>query len=207
MPTLHPFLFEAWKEYVAVITALPRPTSKEFTEEHYLKTLMAFDSFLEKERWFKQAQTQQEVSNIRKDLKASAPFKVGRYAITICPQSGDYNTLLQIMGLVTQITALPAGTYVIEQRSEGDEEPYGWHVHATYDSTYAPSKVKQFIYQKLKPHGWHRDNCRLYIKKCYNNAWEENYIRGNKFDASKDRKVLKDKELRLKYNLQDIYTW
>lgn len=202
---MHPFLFEAWKEYVDFInTQLPPPDSKEYKHEHFEMQMFAWEEYRRKEQWFRQAETQVRVAEIKKTMQSPKEYSIGRLAITICPESGDHNTMLFIMEVVKTVSCIPHGSFVLEQRSEGDEEPYGWHIHATADSTYAPSKVKQFVLQKLKARGYNAFVC---VKKCYNDAWEENYIKGNKFNALKDKKVLKDKELRLKYNLQDIYTW
>lgn len=44
------------------------------------------------------------------------------------------------------------GYYVIEQRSEGEQEPYGWHIHwlVEFDCTSSPKVISQQVYQCFK---------------------------------------------------------
>lgn len=147
-----------------------------------------------------EAQRQYRVSMFRAGLKTEKASK--QVALTICPQEHTtHTTLLRVMELVKTLTVYTAISYCFEQRSEDDEPEYGWHVHMVVSTDYAPSKVKQFVQQKLTRAGI---TATYYATKADEN-WYLHYMQGQKHDPKKEKKVMKDTVLRERYNLQKIY--
>lgn len=147
-----------------------------------------------------EAVRQATTAKFRLVYKEPEPDK--RIALTICPESHNtYHILDKIVVLVKSCTAIKGGKYVYEQRSEGDEPEYGWHIHLVVDSDYPPSKVRQFVQQKLKSKGINA----TYWATRADDKWEKNYMEGDKHDKTKVGKVKKDAILRDKYGLQKIY--
>lgn len=128
-------------------------------------------------------------------------FKISNVALTLCPDHGDHETMLQIAKIVDSVSCVLGGKYVIEQRSEPGAEPYGWHLHFMIQTTYAPSRVKQYVQQAVSARGY----VATYWATPADERWHTNYMEGNKFDEKKDLKVKQDRILRAKYGLQDIY--
>lgn len=96
--------------------------------------------------------------------------------------------------------------YVYEQRSEGDEHEYGWHIHATVSSSYPVSKIDQYLTQKKKSH---KMEFNVKVKEVKSLANWDSYI-GNgcavdKHNESKVAAVKKDSILREKYNIPKIF--
>lgn len=95
------------------------------------------------------------------------------------------------------------GRYVIEQRSEGDQEPYGWHIHwlVEFEKHNPKSAIVQQVYQCFKNYvaGANYIDVRLVVGE---DAWKmyEKYISGEKKEE-KMGKVQKDIILREKYQL------
>lgn len=93
--------------------------------------------------------------------------------------------------------------YVIEQRSEGDQEPYGWHIHwlVEFEKHTPKSVIVQQVYRCFKSYvaGANYIDVRLVVGE---DAWKmyEKYISGEKKEE-KMGKVQKDIILREKYQL------
>lgn len=147
-----------------------------------------------------EAQKQVQTSVFRGEHKPVRTSK--QVALTICPQEHTtHTTLVRIMEHVRTLTVYTAISYCFEQRSEGDEPEYGWHVHMVVTTDYAPSKVKQFVQQKLSRAGI---TATYYATRADEN-WYLHYMQGEKHDPKKEKKVMKDTVLRERYNLQKIY--
>lgn len=177
------------------------------TKDSQEEGLLIFQQALEAAKIHEDAKRSVSISivanQLREQHKAETPkvFTEGMIALTICPDSGDHNTMIEVAKQVATLKCVNSGKYVIEQRSEPGEDPHGWHLHFLIKSTYAPSQVKQYVQQKLKK----KYNCTYYATKA-DNRWEENYMQGNKHNTSKDAKVQQDRILRQQLGLQDIYT-
>lgn len=138
-------------------------------------------------------------ASLEKEMK---DYKV---AVTICPEDSHSHTLLfDIIDRIREIREILSGSFVVEQRSKGLEEEKGWHLHMSLNTNVNPSRVRQFINQKLK----RKPNISAFVltTKQYNDDWEERYMKGIKgTNADKDEKVQKDIILRAKYGLKPIY--
>ena len=168
-------------------------------EDFYLEYQAYISSVARYNSYKVEAERQVTVQNFRKEF--AGPVIRKRVALTICPeQHTTYHILDKVIELVKSCTAISGGKYVYEQRSEDDENEYGWHVHLVVDSDYRPSKVKQFVQQKLKTKGINA----TYYATYADSKWETNYMEGKKFDKKKDKKVAKDALLRAKYGLTKV---
>lgn len=160
----------------------------------------------EKARWYKEAQRQVYVQEVKKELqKKTTPqeYESKMVALTLNPPP-DYSTVeyLQIfVDIVKSVSAVLSGAYVFEQRSQGSEQEHGWHLHFSINTTYAPSKVKQFVKQKLESRGY---KMQMWATPD-DGGFRNKYMHGVKNHASKDPKVRKDFELREKYGLEHFY--
>lgn len=168
-------------------------------ETFYMEYLSVLDAIRRYNEYRNDAERQVTIAKFKQEYKE--PPKEKRIALTICPESHNtYHVLDKIVELIKSCTCVKGGKYVYEQRSEGDEPEYGWHIHLVVDSEYAPSKVKQFVQQKLKTKGINA----TYYATHADSKWETNYMEGQKFNDEKNKKVLKDAILREKYNLEKI---
>lgn len=136
-------------------------------------------------------------------LLSSAPkvLKVKNIALTICPSEGDHHTMLRIASIVANVKTVQGGKFVIEQRSEPGQDPYGWHLHFYIQSMDAPSKVKQHVQQKLESR---KLKCTYWATPA-NDTWLNKYMTGDKGDPKKDLKTKQDKILREQLDLADMY--
>lgn len=173
------------------------------TEDSMNEGLLIAERALQSDKIWNDANRQIATAVAKAQILASVPkvFKANSIALTVCPDSGDHETMLQIAKIVASVSAVQGGKYVIEQRSKPGEEPHGWHLHFMIQTTYAPSKLKQFVQQKVARRGY----VATYYATPANDRWLSNYMEGNKFNAEKDLKVKQDRILRAKYGLQDVY--
>lgn len=152
--------------------------------------------------WKKEAERQIFIREYKQELIKTRPNEVSKVAITVCPEVSDkHDVLYEILKIIDTIKPIVDYIAVMEQRSEKEEPEKGWHLHLSADSTYAPSKVRQFIVQKLKSRNIESF---VLVKKQYNSLWLENYMKGDKHNVLKNLKVEKDRILRLKYNIPDV---
>lgn len=128
-----------------------------------------------------------------------------KVAVTICPEDGHSHTLLfDIIDRIKEIREILSGSFVVEQRSKGLEEERGWHIHMSVNACVNPSRVRQFINQKLKRKP--KISAFVLTTKQYNNDWEERYMKGVKGqNVDKEEKAQKDIILRAKYGLKPMY--
>lgn len=94
--------------------------------------------------------------------------------------------------------------YSLEQRSEGDETPHGWHIHwrVEFDTYSSKSIYIQQIYQCFQKYVG--DQAAIDMK-----PWNDNqpkYIRGEKI-SDKMGRVEKDKILRTKFLIPPFITY
>lgn len=98
--------------------------------------------------------------------------------------------------------------YVYEQRAEGEDPECGWHIHATVVSSYAVSKIKQYLDQKLRSHKKAiAFNFKVTDVKSLAN-WDSYIGNGcvvDKHNEAKSLSVKKDAILREKYNIPKIF--
>lgn len=173
------------------------------TDESLEEGLQIAEKALEADKVWKDAKRQIATNLAKAQVLASVPkvFKANYVALTVCPDQGDHMTMLSIANIVANISAVSSGKFVVEQRSKPGETPYGWHLHFMIQCTYAPSKIKQFVQQKLASRGY---TCTYYATKADEN-WLNQYMSGSKGNSDKDQKVAQDRILRREYDMQDMY--
>lgn len=101
------------------------------------------------------------------------------------------------------------GYYVLEQRSEGDQDPYGWHIHWLVDleGTTSDSVVCQQVYQcfqRFVAGKNYVDYRPIYNEEQWNQKLE--YMKGNK-KTDKIPKVWKDRVLRPDLEIPEIISY
>lgn len=144
-------------------------------------------------------------TEVKRELKQSQPIEKKDVAITInpAPEYDSVDHLQVIVKAATSVSAIQSGSYVFEQRSKGDEEVYGRHIHMSVTTTYRPGKIKQFVEQKIKAKGI---KCLIYAT--YDDGgFKKNYMQGEKGSPEKLEKVYKDKVWRAAEGLQNIYVF
>lgn len=161
------------------------------------------------DRWDEQALQQVYVQQKREELRKVIPqeYELKKVAVTIAPppENSNIEDIQKILKIAIRTSAVKHGFYVYEQRSEGDEQEHGWHIHMSVNTTYPPSKITQFIWQQLKSRGYNF-NKKIAIKSTPDDGgFRDRYMQGDKSDASKDGKVKKDFILREKYGLEHFY--
>lgn len=102
-----------------------------------------------------------------------------------------------------------SGKYVIEQRSESDQDPYGWHLHwlVQFDTQSSKSVIIQQVAQCFQKYisGTNYVDCRpIYSDEDW--TAKQKYIEGGKKE-DKMSKVEKDRLLRKKYKLPEIISY
>lgn len=127
-------------------------------------------------------------------------LKVKNVALTVCPAEGDHLTMLRIAAVVANVTVVQGGKFVIEQRSEPGQQPYGWHLHFYIQTQEAPSKVKQHVQQKLASRKY---KCTYWATPADEN-WLNRYMSGDKGEE-KDLKVKQDRILREQLDIAPMY--
>lgn len=172
------------------------------TEESMEEGLLIFQRALEADKIWKDAQRQVEVAVAKAQILVAVPkvFKAKHIALTVCPETGDHVTMLQIAAIVARVSAVQSGKFVVEQRSKPGEQPHGWHLHFFIQTTYAPAKIKQFVQQKLASRGY---TCMYHATPADEN-WLKKYMSGAKGNAEKDLKVQHDRILREQLNIPHI---
>lgn len=180
-----------------------RESEMILTEESITEGLEIAQRALEADKIWHDANRQIATTIAKAQILAAVPkvYKANNIALTVCPDSGDHQTMLQIADIVASVSAVHGGKYVIEQRSKPGENPYGWHLHFMIQTTYAPSKLKQFVQQKLASRGY----VATYYATQADSNWLTKYMSGAKGNSDKDQKVNQDRLLRQQYGLQDIY--
>lgn len=154
-----------------------------------------------------------EVKEVLKDINSKKHAQVYEQklrALTISPPApySDSHTNLEryITFLKDKCPFITIRNYVYEQRSEAEDLEHGWHIHATVSSSYAPSKIAQYLKQKQKSN---KISFNLNVKDITSIANWDSYI-GNgcavdKHNESKAAAVKKDAVLREKYNIPKIF--
>lgn len=146
------------------------------------------------------------------------PQKVGRKSqsamkfITINAKDNiDVHQFLQQMEKCIKKQKLQAkrASYVIEQRSEGDQDPYGWHIHwlVEFDTTTSSSVIIQQVAQCFQR--FIAGSNYVDVKDVYDDdQWSQkmSYIMGTK-KADKMPKVEKDRVLRASLRLPQIFSY
>lgn len=183
----------------------------KYTPEQYVELFDLFDKVHERQNWTQQAVQSIFVAEKKKELLSGKrlTYENKMVAITLCPPPEDSNPaeLQKIILYITSISkkSIAKWFYTFEQRSIIGEEEHGWHLHLSVDTTYAPSKIHQFLKQKLESKGY------KYIWKvalvCTHDdgKFREEYMKGIKNHKDKDCKVEQDLLLRQRYNLQNYY--
>lgn len=102
-----------------------------------------------------------------------------------------------------------SGKYVLEQRAEEQQDPYGWHIHwlVQFESQSSKATIVQQVYQCFARFvaGANYVDCRpVYSDEEYDVKLR--YIGGDK-KADKMAKVEKDRVLRKKYSIPDIISY
>lgn len=117
------------------------------TEESLTEGIEIAERAMCADKIYQDAKRQIDVSVMKAQILASVPkvFKANNVALTVCPDSGDHEQMLRIASVISSVSAVHGGNYVIEQRSKPGEDPYGWHLHFMVQTTYAPAKIKQFV--------------------------------------------------------------
>lgn len=159
--------------------------------------------------WQQQAERQVFVQEAVKVLQAAVEKTqaLRDVAVTVCPQSGTLESCQAIMALLLTLTCFKGGgIYVFEQRSE-QAPAHGWHIHVNLKSKYPPSKVQQYITQKLSA-----AKSLISFSQCKSAdaKWLTHYMLGmgkGKGDSSKLGKSAYDKVLRKELGLQDSYAF
>lgn len=139
------------------------------------------------------------VSEVGKDCFLKAKDEKNRkWFITIGAKDGiDFHAFYrQMKKCIKKEKLCGKGVYVLEQRSQGDEEPYGWHIHwrVEFDNYHSKSVIAQQVYQCFKRYLAGKNYVDLKL-------WNDNqleYMDGNKTE-DKMSKVEKDRMLRTKY--------
>lgn len=151
------------------------------------------------------AKEQLFIAEVKADIKKNKPAQPKDMAVTICPeQATHHECLFDIIRRIQDEPHIISGKYCLEQRSTIEEEEKGWHLHLYLQTTVAPTKLKQYISQRLNKRPI--ISAFIDVNKCYNSAWLTKYMHGEKGDdPSKRAKSDKDVILRQKYNLQAIY--
>lgn len=136
-----------------------------------------------------------------------------RWFITISAKDGiNFIQFLRQMDKATKkqaLTKVGDAYYVLEQRSEQDQEPYGFHIHWLLQTNTKTQKGKlvQQVYQCFTKYlaGANYVDVRPVHG---DDAWSQklSYIQGNKC-ADKMLKCQKDKVVRRKYNILDLYKY
>lgn len=175
----------------------------QITPDSQEEGLEIFQRALQNDKIWNDAHRQIATTVAKAQVLASIPqkYEVQSIALTICPDQGNHETMLEIARIVATLKAIESGKFVIEQRSKGEEDPYGWHLHFNIVTTYPPSKIKQFVQQKLAS----RNYVATYYATKSDKNWLERYMSGSKGNEDKTKKVQKDKLLRTQLGLQDIY--
>lgn len=100
------------------------------------------------------------------------------------------------------------GMYVLEQRAEGEQEPYGWHIHwlVDFEVTSATSVIVQQIYQCFTRFVTAANY--IDVKDVPDDHWEHKkiYMEGKKKEE-KMGKVQKDIQMRNKLNIPHIVVY
>lgn len=133
------------------------------------------------------------------------------YFITISAKDGvDYYQFWSQMTKCIQKSSLKgSGMYVLEQRSEGEQDPYGFHIHwvVTFSSTTAKSVIVQQVYQCFSKYlaGPNYVDVRPLYEASECEA-KRQYILGTKCEL-KMPKVLKDRIFRAKHNIPEYFSY
>lgn len=131
-----------------------------------------------------------------------------RWWITISAKDpvDHYKFWTQMQKCIKKAQLKGVGKYVLEQRSEPDQEPYGWHIHWLVEFEQQSSKavITQQVYQCFKTYLSGANY--IDVKGVYtDDEWSarEMYMSGHK-KPEKMGKVQQDQILRQKYGYPDI---
>lgn len=110
----------------------------------------------------------------------------------------------QMAKCVKKKALLGSGTYVLEQRSEGDQEPYGWHIHLYVKPHNHVSKsvMIQQVYQCFKLYVAGQNY--IDVRPAADSVLP--YLQGQKAEA-KMAKVARDKVLRAGLGIPDSISY
>lgn len=181
---------------------IPSPEYSHWLENVYVPW---YKRFYELYDLVTQAKQQLFIAEVKADIKKNKPVEPKDMAVTICPEeSTHHECLFDIIRRIQDEPHIISGKYCLEQRSKIGEEEKGWHLHLYIQTNVAPTKLKQYILQRL--HKRPTINAFVDVHKVYNSAWLTKYMHGEKgSDQDKKDKCEKDKVLRQQYNLQLIY--
>lgn len=100
------------------------------------------------------------------------------------------------------------GCYVLEQRSEADQQPYGYHIHwlVEFEATSSPQTIAQQVFQCFSK--YIAASNYVDVRDLTEQRWDQEvrYLSGEKIEA-KMPKVLKDRVLRKKYGIPEIISY
>lgn len=101
------------------------------------------------------------------------------------------------------------GSYVLEQRSQGDQSPYGWHIHwlVEFETVSSHATIAQQVYQCFQR--YLGGSSFVDVRDLYNEEqWAQKlrYIGGEK-NSDKMPKVERDRELRKKFRIPEIFSY
>lgn len=191
---------------------------REWDQEEYISNedittiLSLYDKCLERDAWKKQAEQQLFVADYKKELLALKPktYDDKYVAVTLCPPpeySDTHHHLFIFMDVIKSISAVKSIKYVFEQRSKDDEQEYGWHIHMSICTSYAPSKLHQFIRQKLESKKYKFMWKIALLCRPDDGGFKNKYILGEKTDSTKKPLMIKDKILRERYNIEHAFEY
>lgn len=180
----------------------PSPEYNQWLEHVYLPWSIRFNELHD---LVTQAKQQLFVAEVKADIKKNRPVEPKDMAVTICPEENTHHEcLFDIIRRIQDEPHIISGKYCLEQRSKIGEEEKGWHLHLYIQTNVAPTKLKQYILQRL--HKRPSINSFVDVHKVYNSAWLNKYMHGEKgSDPDKRAKCEKDVLLREKYGLELIY--
>ena len=100
---------------------------------------------------------------------------------------------------ITNSKYIEEAIYCLEQRSEADQEPYGWHIHILMKTSQPKCKIIDKIHKCFKNY----ITARNYVDVTKPNENSEKYLKGQKIEA-KMKKVEKDIKLREKWGIPNF---
>lgn len=185
-----------------------------YTTDEYNKIMDEFEKSVQLDEWKEDARRQLVIAQAKKELMKTMPkedFPVRRVALNISPQ--DHETHHKCMEVAKIISGMKfakkkdkepvviSGSYVIEQRSKDPEPPHGFHLHFNIFTKFPPSKVRQYVEQRLKT----MKVTACVIAREANERWETMYMAGEKDDLEKNEKAKYDVVVRQLLGLQNKY--
>lgn len=160
----------------------------QFVHSDHEDFMLMLEKLHEKDRWFQLAKQQLFIAKVKSEILAQTPkpFTKGLVALTISPEDSKLETCQEIIERLKKISAIEKMVWVYEQRTKDPtEEPKGWHIHASITTSYSPSHIKTYVAQVTFKKKRETIVCSVDSKRADAN-WENNYMRGNKFNPDKE---------------------